>query len=298
MSPLHRSRPHALTLVELVVVLLIMVVVSSVALQSTDRVVQQGRFDATTRQLEEVRFAIQGPRYEADAAGTRRLSGFAADLGRLPNLQPGAPGAELSELWDGSALAPYGAYQAAEDGGVSIVCGWRGPYLNARLGAALSIRDGWSRPFVYLDPSNAPTAAGSEVSRVLSYGSDGQADTGSPAVFERDLEPLDLDEARIELIVQVDLKSLPPGERAVLVLYEPNAAGTNLRADVRVLQATTAGVETVTLAGLVRGPKVLRAYRGVGYDLPQANFDASSERSAPADPTLFHQTEVVEIELP
>jgi len=56
-------KQRGLTLVELVVVLLILVIVASVALRSTEGLVQQGRFDSSLRVLEEVRDSVRGVGY-------------------------------------------------------------------------------------------------------------------------------------------------------------------------------------------------------------------------------------------
>lgn len=85
------SPARTLTLVELVVVLALLVVVSTLALESTDRLVLQGRYDAMIRQLQAIQDATVGSLNELDPAGERRMSGFAVDLGRFLTSAPGLP---------------------------------------------------------------------------------------------------------------------------------------------------------------------------------------------------------------
>lgn len=298
------AQRRSLTLVELVVVLLILVAVSTVALTSTERVVDQGRYDATTRQLEQIRFATYGPEFERDAAGLRRLSGFAIDLGRLPERQASAgPEAELQELWDGTGLVAYGTYAAAEDAEVELTYGWRGPYLSFPVGASPQLLDGWGRSLQLLEaatPPNTTTADGAEVARVVSFGADGSDDTlTAPAdPFDNDVE-LSLSAERFDLTADVEVNTLPAGERVVVALYEANDANTPA-VSLQVLNLTTPGTETVTFTGVVPGLKVLRAYRGVGYATPPADFTGASDRSAlaPISSRLYFQTEIVPLELP
>jgi len=298
------SSRRSLTLIELVVVLLILVAVSTVALQSTERVVDQGRYDATTRQLEQVRFATLGPEFERDASGIRRLSGFAVDLGRLPQRRAsGGPETELSELWDGTGLVTYGTYPAAEDSEVELTYGWRGPYLSFPVGGSQRLLDGWNRPLVLLETATPPstlTADGAEVARILSFGADGADDTVTtpPAPFDRDVE-LALAAERIDISATVQVNTLLPGERVVVALYEANDAAAPA-ATLQVLLLTAAGSETVTFNQVVSGHKVLRAYRGLGYATPPADFSGASASSelAPISSRLFFQTELVTLELP
>lgn len=162
-----------LTLVELLVVLVILSVLTVVAVQATDTLLDQGRFDATQRTLQEIRQAITGTPSQATFAG---VAGFAADLGRLP--------ISLDELLvnptSGPGMMFNHAVQTFDSDGdgtadVALATGWRGPYLRLAPGAATTnFRDGWGNPFNWMGP------AGSNPNLLIrSFGSDGQADPPS-----------------------------------------------------------------------------------------------------------------------
>ena len=82
-SSLGRSSlPQGLTLVELVVVLAILAVLAGVAVRSLEPIADQARYEATQKTLESVKNAIVDDRQQA--SGTRQISGFVSDIGRLP----------------------------------------------------------------------------------------------------------------------------------------------------------------------------------------------------------------------
>src|SRR5580704_13949574 len=96
---------RGLTLVELLVVLVILVILATVAIQSTENLVAQARYESTQRTLDNIQNAVLGPRSQMDSDGTRAVTGFVADMGRLPvavagtNPSTGLPEMQPSELW-------------------------------------------------------------------------------------------------------------------------------------------------------------------------------------------------------
>jgi prepilin-type N-terminal cleavage/methylation domain-containing protein len=133
-----RSPRHALTLMELLIVLTILAVLTTMAVQLTEGVIDQGRFDASRNGLEEIRDAVIGP---ADAEAGPGSGGFVADMGRPP--------ATLGELITGTYSY---ALQALDTDGDSILdgqlaSGWRGPYLRLPAGRS-ALMDGWGNPFL------------------------------------------------------------------------------------------------------------------------------------------------------
>ena len=73
-----------MTLLELVVVIAILAVLMTVAMRSVTGVAEQSRFEATQRTLENIQEAILGPANDHQPDGSRVISGFIADIGRLP----------------------------------------------------------------------------------------------------------------------------------------------------------------------------------------------------------------------
>ena len=73
-----------MTLVELLVVLAILALLTTVAVTSTDVVLSQGRYDATKGTLTNIQEAVLGPPNARQADGTLVSIGFVADVGRWP----------------------------------------------------------------------------------------------------------------------------------------------------------------------------------------------------------------------
>lgn len=148
---LQRSR--GFTLVEL---LLVIFLLSSLALVTTlfvDNANEQYRFETTKTRLEQMRRAIVGDTSRT-LNGQPEISGFVADMGRLPaNLQELVePPADEDHLW---------AITDIEVGTVVVGTlngGWRGPYLEAIQESGVSgvraYRDGWGNPDVVGDEAN------------------------------------------------------------------------------------------------------------------------------------------------
>lgn len=164
----------ALTLLELLVVLVILAIVATVAVNSLQPRVESARFEQTQRQLNQVTDAILGPRQARLPDGTPMVTGFVADIGRLPVIQNSTNdfdqetgnridggGRELSELWsDQSGLAetyPFqfrsGPQSPVDYSDVQLPCGWRSPYLHLPMGLN-SLRDPWNRPFEVVTSSD------------------------------------------------------------------------------------------------------------------------------------------------
>jgi type II secretory pathway pseudopilin PulG len=156
-----------MTLVELLVVLAILALLTTVAVTSTDVLMSQGRYDATTRTLTNIQEAVLGPQNAHQPDGTLTVTGFVADMGRLPICTSEDPSQGLSELW----LAPSGAIsfgiQPTADPDVRLPCGWRGPYLRLPVGAS-RLCDGWGNPFILTTSGNPPV-----ITAVASTGTNG-----------------------------------------------------------------------------------------------------------------------------
>lgn len=189
---------HGLTLLELVVVLGILAVISSVAVRSLEPIADQTRFNCTQNVLDQLEFATRGPSQFAIASTPQSITGYIADNGALPaNL--------TSFLTKPASLASSAVYNfdADRDGvnDVTLTSGWQGPYFHLGAGQT-SILDGWG---------NAPvmsTSAGSLT--FLSRGSDNDS-TGDESGFRADLSTtIDAAEYQGSIVFQlwaVDSKS-------------------------------------------------------------------------------------------
>ncbi|MGD7034684.1 type II secretion system protein [Methylotuvimicrobium buryatense] len=177
--PAPKRRQRGLTLVELTVTLLILTVLATIAIRSTNDLGFQVRYEQTKERLEMIRNAILGnPRLIIN--GQQAISGFVADMGRLPG--------SVRDLLQASACIVGGVatqkslLECESDGGswtwfdtpctddvstTQIDCsiagglwlgwqihlesglgyGWRGPYLNVsgNPDGTDTFTDGWGR---------------------------------------------------------------------------------------------------------------------------------------------------------
>jgi prepilin-type N-terminal cleavage/methylation domain-containing protein len=123
------------TLLEMTVVLLLMTLLASVAIRETNGLSFQVRYEQTRERLERIREAILGnPRQIIN--GQQAVSGFVADMGRLPNSLR-----ELIEDYDcdGPSVDGNGDTNFNNDKcpwspdsiyNSGLSSGWHGPYLN------------------------------------------------------------------------------------------------------------------------------------------------------------------------
>lgn len=130
-SNIHQAtKTQGFTLLELLVVIVILSSVSLLALTSVTSDINQTRFERTKDQIRMIQRAIAGP----PPLTSEHISGFVADMGRLPGclLELIAP----TQCTTGNDLPLWSATNVT-----GIAAGWRGPYLPNLDGA---FRDGWS----------------------------------------------------------------------------------------------------------------------------------------------------------
>lgn len=130
-----RCGERGLTLLELLLVVLILAALAGSAVAFLEGAEDHASFEDTRARLAAVRRAVAG-RPGDSVNGQPLVSGFVADLGRLPS--------SLQELLERGTLPAWGVDPATGQG-----AGWRGPYLEPRVerdasGAAVrTFRDGW-----------------------------------------------------------------------------------------------------------------------------------------------------------
>jgi hypothetical protein len=131
------------TLLEMLLVIFLMALVASTGLMLTEGVEEQSKYDETKRRMEMIRKAIVGDPTRT-VNGSPEISGFVADMGRLPGClaelieitpDPDNPEKFLSPC-DGATEIPVSSL----DSNSGLRAGWRGPYISA-----LSDHDGIRR---------------------------------------------------------------------------------------------------------------------------------------------------------
>ncbi|PKD41436.1 type II secretion system protein [Methylomonas sp. EFPC1] len=148
---IHHKSERGFTLLEMLLVIFLMALVASTGLMLTEGVEDQAKYDETKRRMELIRKAIVGDPTRT-VNGAPELSGFVADMGRLPLCL-----AELLRLGDEvlPATVPktfespcddteiVSDWHLDQDTGVGM--GWRGPYLQVipESGGGLRFRDGY-----------------------------------------------------------------------------------------------------------------------------------------------------------
>ncbi|MEO1525752.1 MAG: prepilin-type N-terminal cleavage/methylation domain-containing protein [Planctomycetota bacterium] len=273
-------RRLGLTLFELVVVLAILAAMAAAASVATDRYILQRRAEITNSTLDSFRRSVLGNfgageqiRTVTSHESPTQISGFIADVGRLPAAFGSDAATQLSELWSNpNGISGYGLKTAPGDPDVTLSCGWRGPYLDLPLGTA-SLHDGFGRPLSVLTVNaGSPVIAGDgdPIWGLTSFGSDGAVGHGTTDL------PLDTDTTvwlgdslsawQADLNVRVfELDGsggkLAPSQAGSLIvrLYRPDPATGDIVFSQSGMLSTPAPVNVAFPETLV-GPKVLRAY--------------------------------------
>ena len=311
---MKRSSQHrpAFTLLELVVVLAILAVVTTLAIRSLDGLEDQSRYENTTRGLEELSAAILGSPDDRAADGTRTVSGFVADMGRLPRTV-GAVDLTLAELWENPgvpfdvrpATVANGVSLAFEDPQVLVAGGWRGPYLRLPIGAATWL-DGWGNPMTSpataspVDPettgyarlrdaaNNPIITAGQEIRIVRHLGANGRADA-SDTGYDRDGGLGFTDQmfkasltGQIEILDGESPATADPGDTVTVRVFSPNPSDPVKISVVSAVIPFTTNPVTWTFPDATIGPRVVRAY----FDDANASGTTIFRKSAVKNVTL------------
>lgn len=246
------------TLLELLVVLVILATVTTLAMRSVDGVVDQQKYEMSQRGLEQIEAAVLGSPDDRAADGTRTISGFVADMGRLPKtVEKGEEPTKvltLAELWENpNPSVLFGVRRALtsvsdfQDPDVYVPGGWRGPYIRLPLGA-MNMLDHWGN--AYTSPASPPalgtsdttgyprlrsadndglTAAGQDIGMVRHLGADSTFNLGTSA-YDREAEVVFLNnEFQASLTVQVEVlnnEGLPAavdgGDSVTVRIFGPN----------------------------------------------------------------------------
>ncbi len=213
----------ALTLLELVVVLGILAVLSTVAVRSLEPIADQARYELTQTVLKDLRLAIMGESQRFSGNDGAVYSNFITDTGVLPAdvnalfIRPNGLSSQAVQLFDSDR-------DSVND--VTLASGWNGPYLH--LGPGLNeVVDGWGR-----EPALIDTAGDLEI---VSMGSDGDSvatEDGYRADVSTTVLTRDYTGAIVFRLYAIDglngsrIDPTPAGtEQLAVLFYGVNAAG-------------------------------------------------------------------------
>lgn len=297
------------TLLELVLVLVILSILATVALEAIEPQVDQTRFETTQRTIANVEDALIGTTNQRGADGSPLFTGFVADVGRLPvsRFEDTSTILTLRELWERpSTIAEFSIRPAIEDNGVPlgqedaeilVSSGWNGPYLRLPVGSN-SLQDGWGNRMV----SPSPTTGYShlrgendvditdELQTVYGVRSLGKNDTLNAADAGYDIDiPVALhiySNSQVSGFVTGSITvdgSDPSKEPIVVQLYGPDPNSGLIRVDRFPKDGFTEGTNSFTFNDAAAdynvkvGPHAVRAYRDNG--LTAGEIDEDDDRS-------------------
>lgn len=156
------SPPQAFTLIEIVMVILLLTVLTTLSLYFVNSDTDAKRYEETRARMEAIRGAILGD-VSVDKTGRRQHFGHHGDWGSLPTALDALVTAQ-SPAWSYNATYGFGA-------------GWNGPYVQSSFTGSLPVtKDAWARDFVYSLVTSPPS--------LTSYGADGAA---GGTVYNKDL---------------------------------------------------------------------------------------------------------------
>jgi type II secretory pathway pseudopilin PulG len=253
-----------MTLVELLVVLAILALLTSVAVTSTDVLMGQARHDAARHTLSSIEDAVLGDRNARQSDGTLLTAGFLADMGRLPACASTDLRYALKELWDPTSMPAFAIRSAPFDAEVLVPCGWRGPYVHLPI-AHDQLLDGWGNPFVPLNIDGNAAAVDQPLFGVRCLGADRlvggvQYDTDFEVAFGGRVEMT----ARGNVYV-LDAAGKPqnPSDPAQIKvrLYGPHPTHAEVQETLVATTSTEEGVVSYSVTTTI-GPRFLRAYLG------------------------------------
>ncbi|MCQ8117093.1 type II secretion system protein [Methylomonas rosea] len=301
----RRRSERGFTLLEMLLVIFLMALVASTGLMLTEGVEDQAKYDETKRRMELIRKAIIGDPSRT-VNGAPEISGFVADMGRLPlclaellrvgdEVLPATDPRTFESSCDDTVIVSE--WNLDQDTGVGV--GWRGPYLQVipESGGGLRFRDGYGN-----EGANATT---DELNSGWDYSVTGT--TTSLSSEGMDLTVASDDVSAPQLIVSADWQVQLPA--AVSVTFENQSANpipvasatSNLNLQLRVyLSDLTSAIKgddgtTELLALTPTEPVLANSRKSVNFILDTTPTIAIGNRAyaivcyeaPPADPDDF-----------
>lgn len=246
------SNRDGLTLLELLIVLVILAALTTIAVKSLESIGDQARYDQTERTLIQIEEATTGNDSDRQADGTPLISGFVADVGRLPVAIGNDPETQLAEIWDSTSTIattfPYavriGPATPVDYSDVRLPCGWRGPYLRFGVGES-DVRDGWGEPFVARNELGNVALDGEAISSVV----------WQPLAPFSDPLAIDFTESESTVSVTLNNDGSPPSSSATVLLI-PNPLTPS---ELAVIAPDSSTVSTAIFNNVPIGTRAIHA---------------------------------------
>lgn len=154
MSNNIRRLEGGFTLLELIVVIALLGLVSSLATDFMVSETNQQRYETTQQRMEKIRYAIIGD-VSRTLNGQPVFSGFVADMGATPTFLTQLTQKEFCSDGEGSnesgCTAGTGTWKTQN-------ANWKGPYLSST-----DLKDGWGNSFTYSNPAGEEISSGDDM---------------------------------------------------------------------------------------------------------------------------------------
>ena len=206
-----RSSSKGFTFSEIIIVVAIMGIVTSVALKNMGKTDDRANYEESLTELQELLKAIVGDE-NARSNGERTSFGFVGDIGGLPST--------LDELVSRGSLSAI-----MLDTSKQIAYGWKGPYLESPFSSGKSDfkTDGWGNAYVYSTTQYALAPGDTVVAKISSLGADG---TVGGEGYDSDIfVEIMKDQVQADMTGNVIELSGNPVLAATVRVYEPNGFG-------------------------------------------------------------------------
>lgn len=215
--PVHQRGQKGFTLVELIVVLAILAILTTMAMTSTSGIVDQSRFEETINVLNNIEDAIFGRLH-----GDGPAYGYMTDLGDFPIT------VHENGINDLVVIRDYGKDKFihsqsfmpdADYSDIKLISGWNGPYLHPAYNKDSIIKDGWGNPIIMGCDYKTPDII--ERGYIRSVGPDGVDNLGSPISDDLQREYYGPTDIYGTVIVKIHRPKDTKFSKVRVIVYEP-----------------------------------------------------------------------------
>ncbi len=231
-------RKDGFTLMELIIVMALIGILTSISINIVIRTLEAQKADATLLEMETIKRAIAGDP-SLIINGRRADFGYYGDMGIMP--------ATLTDL-----MVQGTQPSLTNNTTYFITYGWGGPYLSKSFegGSATSIEDSWGNAYIYTDSKTVNASGDSVYGKITSEGADGSVGgTGYDADIDLEILKSELVSTVYGSAYTIDGNPMAAGK---VYLWKPNGTAF-LQKD-----SVTTGLQgTYSFSGVPRGSRTL-----------------------------------------